>query len=177
MDVLEQVDALIRPSLEDMGYDLVRVHLTSGGRPVLQIMCEKTDGSMTLDNCAEVSRTISALLDVEDPIPEAYELEVSSPGVDRPLTRLRDYERYAGHEAKVELAEPVQGRRRFRGIVKGIDGAEVVLAVVDGDVALPFSQIRAAKLVLTDALLAAHAAAAPQDGGQATGNGAGSGQE
>ncbi|MEQ8345507.1 MAG: ribosome maturation factor RimP [Sneathiellaceae bacterium] len=177
MDVMERVDALIRPSLEDMGYDLVRVHFTGGGRPVLQIMCERTDGSMNLDDCAEVSRAISALLDVEDPVPEAYELEVSSPGVDRPLTRLRDFDRYAGHEAKVELAEPVQGRKRYRGIVKGIDGDDVVLAVVDGDVALPFSQIKAAKLVLTDALLAAHAATAPQDGGRSAGNGAGSGQE
>ena len=172
MDVTERVDALIRPSLEDMGFDLVRVHFSGGGRAVLQVMCERPDGSMTLDDCAEVSRTVSALLDVEDPIPGAYEMEVSSPGIDRLLTRLQDFDRYAGHEAKVELAAALEGRRRFRGIVKGTNGDDVVIAGDDGDVALPFSQIRAAKLVLTDALIAAHTAAHPDDG-----NGAGQEEE
>lgn len=166
MDVVERIAALIEPSLQAMGYDLVRVHYSGGGRPVLQVMCERdADGSMTLDDCAEVSRAVSALLDVEDPIPEAYELEVSSPGIDRPLTRLKDFERFAGHEAKLELAAPVDGRRRFRGIVKGVDGDRVLVAVGEDDVALPLAQIRAAKLVLTDALLAAHQAAAAAGGG------------
>jgi len=174
MSVVERIESLIAPSLTDMGFDLVRVHYSGGGQPVLQIMCERiADGGMSVDDCAEVSRAVSALLDVDDPIPEAYELEVSSPGIDRPLTRLKDFERYAGHVAKVELDEPVQGRRRLRGTVTGVDGDQVLMAIEDENVALPFARIRAAKLVLTDALLAAHMAAGPP----ADDGGVGSGQE
>lgn len=166
MDVVERIAALIEPSLEAMGFELVRVHYSGGGRPVLQIMCERSaDGGMSLDDCAEVSRAVSALLDVEDPIPEAYELEVSSPGIDRPLTRPKDFARFAGHEAKLELAAPHDGRRRFRGIVQGIEDGQVRLVVEGGEeVALPFPQIKAAKLVLTDALIAAHQAAEASPG-------------
>lgn len=162
MSVVDRIGALVAPSLEAMGFDLVRVHYSGGGRPVLQIMCERSvDGSMTVDDCAQVSRAVSAILDVEDPIAEAYELEVSSPGIDRPLTRLKDFERFAGHEAKVELDAPVDGRRRLRGTLSGVNGDQVLMVVEDGEAALPFARIRAAKLVLTDALLAAHMAATP----------------
>lgn len=150
-----EVERLIVPSLEAMGYALVRVRLTGSGRPTLQIMAERKDGrEMTVEDCAEISRTISAILDVEDPIAGAYLLEVSSPGIDRPLTRPEDFDRFAGHEAKVELSQPVDGRKRFRGRLLGIDAGQVRIAAEDGECLLPLPAIRSAKLVLTDALIA-----------------------
>jgi len=140
-----------------MGYEIVRVHLSGGQRPVLQVMAERADGApMTVDDCADISRTVSALLDVEDPIQGAYSLEVSSPGIDRPLTRLKDFERYAGFEARVETRGPIDGRRRFRGVLKGVAGETVRLEVEGGLAELPFDGILRAKLVLTDALIAAN---------------------
>lgn len=154
----DKVKAIIEPSLEAMGYELVRVQLTAGGRPTLQIMAERADrAEMTVDHCAEISRTVSALLDVEDPIDAAYYLEVSSPGIDRPLTRLADFERFAGFEAKLEARTAIDGRRRFRGALAGCDG-ECVLVVPEGadePVSIPFDDLAKAKLVLTDALIAA----------------------
>jgi ribosome maturation factor RimP len=160
-----RVARLIEASVEALGFELVRVKLYGGGRPTLQIMIEPVGGgAVSIDDCASVSRTVSAVLDVDDPIAGAYALEVSSPGLDRPLTRLRDFDRFAGFEARVELEQPDEsGRRRFRGRVMGLDEAERVrLRIEDGsDVALPFADIRAAKLVLTDELIAA-AATGPQ---------------
>jgi len=150
-----EVERLIAPALEAMGYDIVRIQLMGKQDLVLQIMAERTsDGGMNVDDCAEVSRAVAAILDVEDPISGSYHLEVSSPGIDRPLTRLADFERFAGHEARVELVMPVDGRRRFKGCLRGCAGTDVRLETPDGEVALPFREIAKAKLVLTDALIA-----------------------
>ena len=152
---MADVARLIAPPLEAMGYVVVRVRLSGGGRPVLQIMGERTDGrEMTVEDCAEISRAVSAILDVEDPIAGAYVLEVSSPGIDRPLTRPDDFARFAGHEAKLELNVAVDGRKRFRGRLVGLEGESVRIAAEDGECLLPLPEIRAAKLVLTDALIA-----------------------
>lgn len=151
-----EVEALIAPALGALGYEIVRVILTGERRPVLQIMVERHDGvAIGVEDCAEVSRTVSALLDVEDPIASAYTLEVSSPGIDRPLTRLADFERFAGFEARVELNAPRDGRRRFSGRLLGVAGETVRLENDAGEVALPFDAIAKAKLLLTDALIAA----------------------
>ena len=156
MDLARRVADLIQPSLEAMGYDLVRVQVIGRQRPRLQIMAERHDDvGMTVDDCAELSRAVSAILDVEDPIAGAYTLEVSSPGIDRPLVRLSDFDRFAGFEARVELGRLIDGRRRFQGRLVGTDGTTVRLAVDNGEVGVPFADIVRAKLVLTDELLAA----------------------
>ena len=154
----DQVAQEISPALEAMGYDLVRVHLSSGQSPVLQIMAERRDGAaMTVDDCARISRDVSALLDVSDPIPTAYTLEVSSPGIDRPLVREADYTRFAGFVARVETDSPVDGRRRFQGRIAGIEDGVVVLAAETETFRVPYARIRRAKLMLTDDLIAATA--------------------
>jgi len=150
---------LIRPSAESMGYEIVRLRLMgagSVGAPVtLQIMAEKPDGTMEIDDCAELSQAVSAILDVEDPIDKEYSLEVSSPGIDRPLTRAKDFAEYAGHRARVEMSFPVEGgRRNFRGDLRGLEGDAVSLALDDGPpVSLPLRDISDAKLVITDKLI------------------------
>jgi ribosome maturation factor RimP len=160
MDPTRRVEKMIEPVLADMGFDLVRVQMFGTKRPTLQIMAERADGTpMTVDHCAEISNTVSALLEVEDPISGAYTLEVSSPGIDRPLVRPRDYERFAGYDAKIETRTLIEGRRRFQGRIAGLDN-DVVRLESDGDVVeLPVGDIQSAKLVLTDELLAASAAA------------------
>ncbi|MAZ04018.1 MAG: ribosome maturation factor RimP [Sneathiella sp.] len=156
MSAVDRIEALIAPPLVDMGYELVRVRLTGSDKKVLQIMAEKADGTMTIEGCTEVSQMVSALLDVEDPISGAYDLEVSSPGIDRPLTRLKDFERWAGFEAKVELEQVVEGQRRYRGKLLGLKDENVLLQADDGNrIELPFSDVRKAKLILTDELIAA----------------------
>ncbi|MDG3440307.1 MULTISPECIES: ribosome maturation factor RimP [Nitrospirillum] len=158
MDVQERIAGIIAPSVEAMGYDLVRVSLTGNARPTLQIMAERVDGAaMTVDDCAEISRAVSALLDVEDPIDVAYTLEVSSPGIDRPLTRPKDFERFAGFEVRVETSQPVDDRRRFIGMLKGIEDGKVLVEMPTGPAAVPFDLILRAKLVMNDALLKAAA--------------------
>ena len=150
------IETLIAPSLEAMGYRVVRIAFTGGRRATLQIMAERADAAaMTVDDCADVSRTVSALLDVADPIASSYMLEVSSPGIDRPLVRREDYQRFAGFDASVELAQPRDGRRRFRGRLLGLDGDDVRLDLGAEQVLLPLAAITRAKLVLTDALLSA----------------------
>lgn len=152
----ERVTDLVQPTIADLGFDIVRVEFLGLKSPRVQVMVERTDGrTVTLDDCAEVSRAISALLDVEDVMPGPYTLEVSSPGIDRPLVRLRDFERFTGFEAKVELARPLEGRRRFRGRLRGTDGERVRLDTPDGEVAVPYADIQRAKLVLTDELIRA----------------------
>jgi ribosome maturation factor RimP len=147
---------MIAPSLDAMGYRIVRVAFTGGRRPTLQIMAERRDAAaMSVDDCADISRTVSALLDVADPIPVAYALEVSSPGIDRPLIDRDDFARYAGYEAKVEMSNLIDGRKRFRGRLLGADDGAVRIAVEDREVALPLAEVVRAKLVLTDELLAA----------------------
>ena len=156
-----RIAAIIEPSSTAMGLDLVRIMLTDGPNAVLQIMVDRRDGAeLTLDHCAELSRTVSALLDVADPITQAYSLEISSPGLDRPLTRLQDFERFAGNIAKIEMRNPrPDGRRRFRGRLLGLSGTDVRLAFDNDTVVLPFDGIGRAKLLLTDERVAAAEAA------------------
>ncbi|PJK29787.1 ribosome maturation factor RimP [Minwuia thermotolerans] len=157
----DRIGQLIAPSLESMGYEIVRIRYTGGARPVLQIMAERmSDGGMEVEDCETVSHAVSALLDVEDPVSEAYSLEVSSPGIDRPLTRRKDFERYAGHDARVELHQPIDGRKRFKGLLTGLDGDAVKMELngvrpEDAAVTLPLDDIADAKLVLTDRLIEA----------------------
>jgi len=143
-----------------MGFELVRVQFGGGQhRPTLQIMAERIDRQpMAVEDCAEISRNLSALLDVEDPLPGSYLLEVSSPGIDRPLIRPADYERFAGFEARLETTAPIEGRKRFRGKLMGLAGDRVRLAEEGGELTLPLEQINKAKLLLTDALIEATAA-------------------
>lgn len=158
MGLEQRIADIIRPAIEDMGFDLVRVLVSGQQRLRLQVMAEPRDGSgMTVDHCADISRVVSALLDVEDPIDAAYTLEVSSPGIDRPLVKLADFERFAGFEARVELTAPLDGRRRFSGRLRGVKEGQVMVEVDQGQVAaLPFEAIAKAKLLLTDDLIAAH---------------------
>ncbi|MBP1805187.1 ribosome maturation factor RimP [Rubellimicrobium aerolatum] len=148
---------IIEPVAADLGLELVRLRLMSGQHPTLQIMAQKPDGSMEVDDCARLSTAVSAVLDVEDPITEAYTLEVSSPGIDRPLTRLKDFDAWAGHEAKLELSEAVDNRKRFKGTLQGTEGDEVLIEIEQGEehvtIGLKFDWIADAKLVLTDDLI------------------------
>ncbi|MGF1658392.1 MAG: ribosome maturation factor RimP [Rubrimonas sp.] len=146
---------LIGPTVSGMGFEMVRVRLMAGKRPTLQVMAERPDGRMEVDDCADLSRALSALLDVEDPIDGEYTLEVSSPGIDRPLTRLGDFDRWSGWTAKLETDGLIEGRKRFKGVLTGTAGAQVKLDTETGSVALPFDALSDAKLVLTDELIAA----------------------
>lgn len=152
----------ILPSLTGLGYELVRVQVSGKERPVVQIMADRADEApFTVDDCEAISHSVGAVLDVEDPIKGEWTLEVSSAGIDRPLTRTKDWNRYAGHVATLELNIPVEGRRRFKGIALGADAEAARLRLEDGtDMAFPRSNIRRAKLVLTDALI--EATAGPQ---------------
>jgi ribosome maturation factor RimP len=147
---------IIGPSLDALGYRLVRVAVTAQRGTTVQVMAERRDEvPMTVDDCAEISRSVSALLDVADPIPEAYTLEISSPGIDRPLVQPEDYDRFAGFEARIDLTRPLDGRKRFRGRLLGRTAEHVRLATDAGEAALPFAEIARAKLILTDDLIAA----------------------
>lgn len=151
--------ALVAPVIEAMGFELVRLRLMGGQRKTLQIMADRPEGGILVDDCAAISTAVSAVLDVEDPIEEAYTLEVSSPGIDRPLTRLKDFETWAGHEVRLETAELIDGRRRFRGLLQGVEGDEVLVEITGATgapvtIGLRFDWLSDAKLVLTDALIA-----------------------
>jgi ribosome maturation factor RimP len=150
-----RVASAIEPALGTLGFRLVRVKVTGRDGGTLQVMAERPDGTFTIDDCEAASRALSPILDVEDPIQGAYRLEVSSPGIDRPLVRRSDLERSVGHEAKIETAMMVEGRKRFRGIIEGIENDAVKLKSTEGkeDALLPLSEIAEAKLVLTDALI------------------------
>jgi ribosome maturation factor RimP len=155
-DLADRLGALLEPVVEAMGYAIVRIMVSGQKRPRLQIMVERRDDrAMTVDDCAEVSRAISAVLDVEDPIAGAHVLEVSSPGIDRPLVRLADFERFAGFDAKIETERPIAERRRFTGRLLGAAGDRVRLRTEAGDVELAHAEIVRAKLLLTDELIAA----------------------
>lgn len=141
-----------------MGYEIVRVILVGAGSgtPTLQIMAEKPDGTMQLEDCSRLSQAVSAILDVEDILADKYYLEVSSPGIDRPLTRLKDFDRYKGFETRVEVSTPIEGQRKFKGMLKGIDGEMILLEDENGKAhTLPFDTVEKAKLLLTDALVEA----------------------
>lgn len=153
--------SLIEPTLDPMGYALVRVRVSGGPQATLQVMAERLDDQpMTVEDCEAISRALSAKLDVEDPIASAYVLEVSSPGIDRPLVRPQDYRRFAGHIAKLEMKVPVAGRRRFSGRIADATDSHVRLALLDenedpSEIEIPIADIARAKLKLTDELIAA----------------------
>jgi ribosome maturation factor RimP len=155
-----RVAAIAEPVIEGLGYRLVRVRISGLAGCTVQIMAEKPDGTMRIEDCEAVSRALSPVFDVEDPIDRAYRLEISSPGIDRPLVRLSDFDRYAGHVVKVEMAVPIDGRRRFRGVLIGTQGdaarirRDDAAATEAAEVALPIEDMAEARLVLTDALIA-----------------------
>jgi ribosome maturation factor RimP len=152
--------AIVEPVLLGLGFRLVRVRVSGLAGCTLQVMAERPDGTMTIEACEEISRALSPVLDVADPLDAAYRLEISSPGIDRPLVRQSDFQRYAGHQIKVEMAVPAEGRRRFRGLLVGAEGNVARVRRDDakadeaGEVMLPIGHIAEAKLVLTDALVA-----------------------
>jgi ribosome maturation factor RimP len=154
-----RVSAVAEPVLQGMGYRLVRIRISGEAGCTVQIMAERPDGTMLIDDCEAVSRALSPVLDVADPIERAYRLEISSPGIDRPLVRRSDFERYGGHLVKIEMAVAAHGRKRFRGTLAGVEGNAVRLrrddvAGEDADVLLVMEEIADARLVLTDELVA-----------------------
>ena len=144
---------IVRPVIEAMGFELVRLRLMGGKTKTLQVMAERAEGGIEVDDCAEISTTLGAVLDVEDPIGDPYTLEVSSPGVDRPLTRLKDFDAWQGYEAKIETTDLIDGRKRFRGQLAGTEGDEVLIEIEEGTVGLKFDWLAEAKLILTDELV------------------------
>lgn len=171
---------LVEPALSDLGFRLVRVEVSGRDGKTVQIMAERADGTMTVDDCEIVSRQLSPMLDAHDVVEGSYRLEVSSPGIDRPLVRPADFETWAGHEAKIELAQPVDGRKRFRGRLEGLEDDEVRIEVelepgAPVVLGLPLALVASARLVLTDALIRAalsrakskaKSGAAPSDGAE-----------
>jgi ribosome maturation factor RimP len=155
-ELLHRIEDIVAPTIVGMGYELVRVAMSKGG--TLQIMVEPSDGRpMDVEGCAVLSRALSAVLDVEDPISGSYTLEVSSPGIDRPLTRPKDFVRWSGHLARVETAEPIEGRRRFKGTLLGLQEGKVKLRLDDGvEAEVPLTAVSRAKLELTEALIEEH---------------------
>ena len=146
--------ALVAPAIEALGFELVRIRLMGGKTRILQVMADRPDGGIIVEDCAKISTAISAILDVEDPLDDQYVLEVSSPGIDRPLTRLKDFDIWQGYEARIETTELIDGRRRFKGNLVGIEGEEVLLEIEEGTIGLQFEWLSDAKLVLTDDLIA-----------------------
>ena len=144
---------LINPIVTDEGFELVRLRLMGSKEATLQIMVARPDGFINVDECADLSTAISALLDVEDPIIDAYNLEVSSPGIDRPLTRMKDFEEFEGYEARLETVELIDGRKRFKGTLAGTNGSEIIINVDEGTIGLEFEWLAEAKLILTDELI------------------------
>jgi ribosome maturation factor RimP len=157
--VAARVARVVEPVAEDLGFRLVRVKVTPQNGCTVQVMAERPDGTMSVEDCEALSRALSPVLDLEDPVPQAYRLEISSPGIDRPLTRESDFARWAGHEAKIEMDVPLDGRKRFRGLLGGVAGDAAVIELKDvkeGEektVRLPLRDIGDARLVLTDELV------------------------
>jgi ribosome maturation factor RimP len=152
------LEPVFEPVIEKAGFKLVRLRVMGGANKTLQVMAERPDGSMDVEGCAILSHVLLDFIEAEDPIEGEYELEVSSPGIDRPLTRLMDFSRWSGHEAKIELTLPIDGRKRFRGTLLGLDGQDVMIRPIDSkegnaDIKFPFRAIANAKLVLTDKLI------------------------
>lgn len=144
---------LLNPILEDLGFEMVRVRLSNGNPSTLQIMADRLDGQIGVDELAEINTSVGTVLDVEDPIPENYTLEISSPGIDRPLTRKKDFDSFQGFEAKVETTELIDGRRRFRGVLAGVNNDEVLINLEEGTIGLKFTWLSDARLVLSDDLI------------------------
>jgi ribosome maturation factor RimP len=155
----QRIAAIVEPVANDLGYALVRVRVTQENGCTLQVMAEDADGRFTIADCERLSKDLSPVLDVEDPIDREYHLEVSSPGIDRPLVRARDFAAYLGHEVKIELADPIDGRKRYRGIIAAADADTVTVRLPDAprdtdpNHVLPLAALAEAKLVMTDALL------------------------
>jgi len=154
-----RLEPIFEPVIEQAGFKLVRLRMMGGAQQTLQVMAERPDGSMDVEGCATLSHTLLDFIEANDPVPGEYEIEVSSPGIDRPLTRPMDFTRWSGHEAKIELTEMIEGRKRFRAVLLGMEGGDVVIRPVDnradgGDVKFPFRSLANAKLVLTDKLIA-----------------------
>jgi len=151
---MSHLEPILAPVIEAAGFRLVRLRLMGSKTKTLQIMAERPDGTMNVEDCAVLSHALLDFMEAENPVEGDYELEVSSPGIDRPLTRLMDFARYAGHEAKIELVAPLDGRKRFRGKLLGLDGTDVTMETQGARVSFPFKGIADAKLVLTDELIA-----------------------
>jgi ribosome maturation factor RimP len=157
--VAARVAAIVEPVIEDLGFNLVRVRVTGTNGCTVQIMAERPDGTMSVADCETVSRAISPVLDLEDPIPQAYYLEISSPGIDRPLVRVSDFERWIGYDAKIEMAVPLGGRKRFRGFLRGVENGKLVVELPDVKEGLepiahlPLTDLGEAHLVMTDDLI------------------------
>jgi ribosome maturation factor RimP len=152
-----RIAEIVTPTVEGLGFEVVRVRLLGGKLKTIQIMADRPDGGIEVDDCAKISTAVSAVMDVDDPLDEAYTLEVSSPGIDRPLTRLKDFEAWPGYEAKSETAELIDGRRRFKGLLAGTEGDEVLITLDESGeevtIGLKFDWLTDAKLVLTDELI------------------------
>ena len=149
---------IIQPVIEGLGFELVRIRLMGGKIHTLQIMADRPEGGIVVEDCATISTALSAVLDVEDPLEDEYVLEVSSPGIDRPLTRLKDFAMWEGYEARIETTELIDGRRRFKGMLAGVEGEEVLIEIedqgADVTIGLQFDWLSDAKLILTDDLIA-----------------------
>ena len=159
----QRLARIVLPTIEGMGFRLVRMRLMGGNRITLQIMAERAPdtegaGTMEVEDCAKLSRALSAALDIEDPIEGEYRLEVSSPGIDRPLTRLEDFARWKGYQARLDTTEMIDGRKRFKGVLAGVEGTEILIEIddpnIEGAIGLEFDWLADAKLVLTDELVA-----------------------
>ncbi|MGL4413217.1 MAG: ribosome maturation factor RimP [Roseinatronobacter sp.] len=154
----QRLATIVTPVIEALGFELVRLRLMAGKTRTLQIMADRPDGGIEVADCAAISTAVSAALDVEDPLDDAYTLEVSSPGIDRPLTRLKDFAAWNGYEARLETTELIDGRRRFRGMLAGVEGDEVLIEIEENGepitIGLQFEWLSEAKLILTDELIA-----------------------
>lgn len=152
-----RIAEIVGPTIEGLGFELIRLRMQGGRHPLLQIMADRPEGGIDVDDCASISTAVSALLDVEDPIEENYTLEVSSPGIDRPLTRMKDFDLWEGYEARVETSEQIDGRKRFKGLLRGTEGEEVLIEIEEkGEavvIGLQFDWLTDAKLILTDELI------------------------
>lgn len=149
---------IVTPVIEGLGFELVRIRLMGGKTRTLQIMADRPEGGIIVEDCATISTAVSTVLDVEDPVEDEYILEVSSPGIDRPLTRLKDFDMWADYEARLETTELIDGRRRFKGFLRGTEGDEVLIEIEEGaetlTIGLQFEWLSDAKLILTDDLIA-----------------------
>ena len=150
----QRLAGIVLPTIEGMGYELVRLRFMGGKSKVLQIMAERPEGGIEVDECARISQAVSAIIDVEDPIEGEFALEVSSPGIDRPLTRLKDFETFEGYEAKLVTDELIDGRKNFKGVLRGVQDGEVLIEIPEGVIGLQFDWLADAKLILTEELIA-----------------------
>ena len=144
---------IAKPIIQDMGFEVIRIRLIDGKSKLIQIMIDSPKMNITVDDCANISNELSAAIDVEDPYEDAFNLEISSPGIDRPLTRLRDFDQWSGYEAKLETTSAIEGQKRFKGILSGTDGDEILIKLDIGTIGLKFDWLSDAKLILTDALI------------------------